>query len=136
MVRNYTRKIKRDEKEMETNIQAAIQVYKDGNIGYCNAAKQFCIRHTTLFYRIKKLKNIEGIIQNRLDENRFNSKYTVKQIFNKEQEDMLVKYILRCSQINDGMTLVQIRKLAYDYVVKLALKIPNSWKLNLTAGND
>ncbi|CAI6354301.1 unnamed protein product [Macrosiphum euphorbiae] len=136
MVRNYVKKIKRDENEMEANIQAAIQVYKEGNIGYRDAAQQFGIRHTTLFYRIKKLKNIEGIIQNSPDENRFNSKYTVNQIFSKEQENMLVKYILRCSQINYGMTLVQIRKLAYDYAVKVTLKIPDSWKLNLTAGND
>lgn len=136
MVRNYVKKTKRDEIEMERNIQAAILLYKEGSMGYRDAAKQFGIKHTTLFYRIKKLKNVEGIIQNSVDDNRFNSKYTVNQIFSKEQEEMLVKYILRCSQINYGMTLVQIRKLAYDYAVKVELKIPDSWKLNLTAGND
>lgn len=66
----------------------------------------------------------------------FTLKYTVNQIFNKEHEEMLVKYILRCSQINYGMILVQIRKLAYDYAVKLKLKVPDSWTLNITAGND
>jgi len=34
------------------------------------------------------------------------------------------------------MTLVKIKKLVYDYAVKVKLIILDSWKLNLTAGND
>lgn len=134
MVRNYIKKKSTNLEDMECKIQEAIKEVKEGKC-VKRAAEDNEVKHTTLFYRIKKLKTAEGDwISN--DEPQFHSKYTVYQVFTNDQESLLVKYIIRCSKINYGLTCKQIRKLAYDYATKSNIKIINKWKETHLAGVD
>lgn len=110
---------------MERKIQVAIDEVKEGKC-VKRAAEDNAVKHTTLFYRIKKLKTAEGDWITKGDP-QFNSKYTVNQVFTMDQESLLVKYIIRSSKINYGLTCKQIRKLAYDYATKLNIRNINKW---------
>uniref|UniRef100_A0A336M6K4 CSON010990 protein n=1 Tax=Culicoides sonorensis TaxID=179676 RepID=A0A336M6K4_CULSO len=64
------------------------------------------------------------------------SKYTVKQVFTMQQERELVDYVIKCANFHYGLTLVQLRRLAYEFAVKLNAKYPVSWDSMKTAGKD
>jgi len=66
----------------------------------------------------------------------FTSRFTIRQIFNENQELMLVDYVIKCSKLNYGMTYKQIRQLAYQYGRRLQCKFPSSWIDNKIAGID
>lgn len=64
------------------------------------------------------------------------SKYGVNQVFTNQQEIQLAEYILKCSKLNYGLTIVQCRKFAYEYAKKIELRYPTSWEVNQAAGID
>lgn len=75
MAQNYIKKRAVNMELEERNIQEAINEVKDGK-SVKKVAEDNGVKHTTLFYRIKKLKTPQGewIPQKLL---KFNSKYTV-----------------------------------------------------------
>jgi len=134
MVRNYIKKRTVNVELEERNIQEAINEVKDGKCAK-RAAEDNGVKYTTLYYRLKKLKTPEGEWIPQI-EPKFNSKYTVNQVFSQVQESLLVEYIIKCSKINYGLTCKQIRKLAYDYSLKSNIKVPKAWSENCIAGID
>ena len=88
--------------------------------------------HTALHYRIKIIHNVAEC--NR--PNVFISRYTRRQIFNVNQELVLVDYVIKCSKVNYGMTYKQFHQLAYDCGRRLQSKFPSSWIDNKIAGID
>ena len=63
--------------------------------------------------------------------------YTIpRQVFTDAHEQLLKVYLLRASSLYFGLTLIEIRKLAHDYAVKLDLSIPKSWSEHGSAGKD
>ncbi|KAJ8891495.1 hypothetical protein PR048_004023 [Dryococelus australis] len=72
------------------------------------AASTFGVTHTVMFCRFKNTGNNEN-------RNEFTSKYTVNQVFTKDEEAMLEDYILKSSRMNYGLTYLQIRKIAFEY---------------------
>lgn len=64
------------------------------------------------------------------------SKYAAKEIFNSDQEKELASYIEKCSNLHYGLTLVQTRRLAYQYAKKLELNYPPTWETKKEAGVD
>ncbi|CAI6357746.1 unnamed protein product [Macrosiphum euphorbiae] len=67
---------------------------------------------------------------------KFQSKYSVKQVFTQTQELLLFEYMVKCSKINYGLTTKQIRKLAHDYAIGCNIEVPPSWNLFLISGID
>ncbi|KAB0804105.1 hypothetical protein PPYR_01075 [Photinus pyralis] len=63
-------------------------------------------------------------------------KYATRQIFTIVEEKMLCKYVMKCSDIQYGLTYIQVRKLAFQYAVKLEKTMPESWKNVKQAGVD
>ncbi|CAI9728964.1 Hypothetical predicted protein [Octopus vulgaris] len=57
-------------------------------------------------------------------------------VFTKEQEDLLVTYILKAAKIYHGLTPFDILSLAYDYAKANEIKCPDSWSANECAGVD
>ncbi len=53
-----------------------------------------------------------------------------------EEESKLVAYLKRAADIYYGLPTTELRKLAYEFGVKLQIKMPNSWKANKNAGKD
>jgi hypothetical protein len=84
----------------EAVIQEAVRAVQERRLSLRVAASRYGIIHITLHYRIKKISN--GDECNRPSV--FTSRYTSRQIFNANQELMLVDYVIKCSKLNYGMT--------------------------------
>ncbi|XP_023310002.1 uncharacterized protein LOC108904856 [Anoplophora glabripennis] len=64
-------------------------------------------------------------------------KYATRQVFSMSQEDRLVKYIKKCSNMNYGLTFEQIKVLVYDYAKMLPnCNYPQSWNSKKKADTD
>lgn len=127
MVTTYKRKTDRvliDEKA----VQKAIKQIKEDKISVRRAAFNNGIHYNTLQYRLKKLES------NTPPRDPKQSKYSVWQVFSPDQEIELVSYILKCSKLHFGLTLKQVRSLAFEYAKKLGLKYPKTWETNQQAG--
>lgn len=151
MVRNYKKKNTHAEVN-EQDIERAIKLVLHENMT-CRQAAEVCgIKHTTLFYRLKKIKNENncsprpnedeslhdvtlGPMSKELPAERYGSKYTVNQVFSKEEEALLENYILKCSSMNYGLTYKMIRSLAFQYASHLG-SCPKKWEDNKLAGID
>lgn len=88
-----------------------------------------------MFYAAK-LIYVHLILKDAANASKYASKYTAFQVFNSAQEAQLEQYVLKCSKINYGMTNIQIRKMAFEYAVKLDCKYPRSWDRSNIAGID
>ncbi|KAF2903887.1 hypothetical protein ILUMI_02289 [Ignelater luminosus] len=67
------------------------------------------------------------------------SKYATRKVFSSSQEDIVLKYIKKCSNMNYGMTYEQIRVwlMSYDYAKIIPdCKYPERWDLQKKAGVD
>lgn len=56
--------------------------------------------------------------------------------FAKTEEDLLNKYILRCSKMHYGLTWIQVKKLSYEFAKTNDIKHPASWNNNKMADAD
>lgn len=141
MPRKYKRKTERemDEKNMKNAICACLKK----ELGLNESARQHGVKRTTLQSRLKQMlgkgKTPEDVIKRMEDSGnesneeedavkKFGSKYTVRQIFTRSEERNLANYIKHASNLNYGLTFIQIQKLAYEYAKKLPnCKIPQNW---------
>ena len=57
-------------------------------------------------------------------------------IFANDQEQLLVKYIKRASELYYGLTPDDVRKLAYEYASINSVQVPKNWFTNKKAGAD
>ncbi|KAG5882844.1 hypothetical protein JTB14_022355 [Gonioctena quinquepunctata] len=66
----------------------------------------------------------------------FGSKFTSNQVFTTEEETLLNKYITDCSKMHYGLTIVLVRKPAYEFAKANQLCYPLTWDLNRMAGKE
>lgn len=59
-----------------------------------------------------------------------------RQIFSDPQEILLKDYILKASNIYFGLSLKEVRYLAYECAIRFEIPIPKMWQENLCAGAD
>uniref|UniRef100_A0A1B0D8K9 Uncharacterized protein n=1 Tax=Phlebotomus papatasi TaxID=29031 RepID=A0A1B0D8K9_PHLPP len=57
-------------------------------------------------------------------------------VFNEAQEAALEKYLLDCSDSYFGLTINNVRKLAFDFAHQLKISTPSSWDRKKIAGID
>ncbi|XP_053950936.1 uncharacterized protein LOC128858568 [Anastrepha ludens] len=122
------------------NILEAIKLVKLHKNSIRQAAKAKNIPKSTLAWHISNFDkaNIDvaadnvDVMKNLLKEH----STTEKTIFNAEQESVLMKYLLDASNINYGLSLKELRKLAYEYANKIGISYPNSWNANKEASTD
>lgn len=132
MVRNYIKKRSKPEIPEDVMLRA-VQAVSQENVKLRVAASLYGINPSTLFYRVK---NAKTEVNTEEQKPVYSSKYTFRQIFSQEEEEMLQNYILICSKMNYGMTYQQIKKLAYDYAKKLERAVPVNWEEHKSAGTD
>ncbi|XP_049306157.1 uncharacterized protein LOC125776678 [Bactrocera dorsalis] len=65
-----------------------------------------------------------------------NTTMGTKTIVNIEQEKALISYILQASDINYGISLMELRKLAYEFARKVGASYPDPWNDNQQASKD
>lgn len=100
-------------------------------MSYRKAALKYNIKTSTLESIVKKFKdgsNADGPSRT------FHSKFTSVQVFSLEEEARLNYCIINCCKMHYGLTIIQIRKLAYEYAKALNLKYPAKWDENEMAG--
>ena len=110
MVRNYKRKTKKQD-WTEENMQRAIQLWNSGKYGYRQAAARCNVSWSTLCDRIKKKNTI-------ITGSRKGFVGGFHRIFTDEQEEQLCAYILRMEEVLLGLTLDDVRHVAYQSAVR------------------
>lgn len=111
MVRAYKKK-KPDPGWTVQDVEAAINAVNEGGLSVTKAAKQFGIPKTCLLRRIKT----NNIAPPRNDH--------FKHVFNKVQEELLVKHILDLEATFYGLTPMDIRKLAFQLAERMNINHP------------
>lgn len=66
----------------------------------------------------------------------FQPGYKNCQVFTTEQEKELGKFLVDMSKIYYGLTIVQLRKLAYSYASTNKIPYPSGWDTTQQAGRD
>lgn len=95
-------------------------------------AKSLNIPYTTLYRYYKKSTKFPMNLQTiRLTPN-----YANKKIFNSVQEESLVDYIKKCSQMFYGLTTTDVRRLAYEMAKRNDVQVPQKWNETELAGVD
>lgn len=143
MPRKYIKKTNRAVNE--SNMKKAIKEHLKNNVHVRECARVYQVNRNTLVSRLKviKLKGKEQFYVRETDsgmssdeeDKKYQNKYTVNQVFSASQESKLVNYVLKCSTLHYGLSLKQIRLVAFDYARELVdCKYPPSWTENKIAG--
>ena len=95
------------------------------------AAVYFGLKKSTLGDYVKKVKENNDVVPNRLKRNQHN-----RQILTALLEIELVAYLLTCSMMSHGLTPLQTRKLAFTFALANNVKVPNNWIIDEEASRD
>ncbi|CAK1597348.1 unnamed protein product [Parnassius mnemosyne] len=134
MVRTYKPKTERCNIN-EENMKAAISDVISKKLSIRVAAGKYNVKTATLQHRIEKFRKSFEDSQASSSKS-YSSKYTVAQVFSKQEEKMLTEYLLNCSKMHYGLSLQQLLVLAYEFAEYSGCKYPESWKKNKCAGKD
>ncbi|XP_072384637.1 uncharacterized protein [Diabrotica undecimpunctata] len=126
MVRNYVRKTEQQSWSLVA-LKNAIRTVKAGEMGYLKASKVYGIPKATLIRRCK-----EKVTRISPDEKGLGF---YKTVFTKEQEEELYNYILDMEKRLYGITLLDLRHLAFQLAEKNNIDHPYN-KTNKLAGLD
>lgn len=129
MPRVWKRKTDRVRKTAEEIATAVNLVIKEGHPSRA-VARDMGFSKSALDQHIQMAKAQEQ------DKYTFIPNTTVRQIFTKQQEDLLCSYLIKSSKMNYGLTPLQARKLAFEYASKLNLTFPNQWRTSKLAGRE
>lgn len=94
-------------------------------------ARDTNLSYATLRKYVAKYNSTEGKKKNTI---RFFPNYEVNQVYSKELEDTLEKYLLIARKLHYGLTSETIKRMSYDLAIKNNLKVPKSWQENRMAG--
>jgi hypothetical protein len=111
-------------------MQAACKEVVDGILSIRSSAKKYDIDRMTLTRYIAKYR------ENPNDSNALQPNFKVRQIFTKEEENILKDYIIKSSKLNYGLSRKQVCKLAYDFASANNKDVPPTWNSNCHAGID
>ena len=62
--------------------------------------------------------------------------YSCRKNFNQEEEKSIEDYLVKCSQMNYGLTKVNVQIMIYELAIKNNKNIPVSWNKNKSSGRD
>ncbi|XP_060878158.1 uncharacterized protein LOC132950650 [Metopolophium dirhodum] len=113
-------------------IKRAAEICIKENKSERSVANQFEICHVSLNRYIKKLKAHRDT-GGPLPECGYRPH---TRIFNNLQESMLTNYLKNCADMYFGLSPKDVKKLVYEFAIKLDLKIPPSWTKYEFAGDD
>ena len=129
MVRKYQRKTERAKTPKE-NIEAAVQAVKSG-MSIRKSATLNDVNYRTLTRYMKLMKGKESLADVHLGYKQ------TRLVLNDTLEADLVQYVLKAAAIFYGITMPELRSLAYKLAVQNEVKnIPESWIREEMAGKD
>ncbi|KAJ8929352.1 hypothetical protein NQ314_017971 [Rhamnusium bicolor] len=146
MVRKYIKKRSQRPEIDKKILKEAVKNVISQRMSIRLSASTYTIPKSTLFDAIKiykkrhRFNNIEDSGNETADDDEdvenqpTSSKYTSRQVFSATEEAELEKYLKESSKICYGLTYESLRKLAYEYAVKLEKRIPSNWNQDKKAG--
>lgn len=126
MVRQYKRTTNRGTFCREDMLSAVDDVISKG-ISLRKAASEHKVNYKTYV----QLKRKDGI-----PEDHTFGYLKTRQVFTKEMESELVDYLTAASKIFHGLTMVELRELAYELAAANNVAMPEVWRENEKAGVD
>lgn len=137
MPRIYVKKGTRTGEVDEDAMKSAMNEVLDKTLSIRKSAQKYGVKPTTLESRLIKFhKKAAAEKKDDIPARVFSSKFTSNQVFTTEEETLLNKYITDCSKMHYGLTIVQVRKLAYEFAKTNQLNYPPSWNNNRMAGKE
>jgi len=112
-------------------IKESAQLVANGELSLCESAARSSIAKSTLWHYVNKLKNA-----NHDNPVQFFPKYACRQVFDKNEETMLVEYLIMASKLHHGLSTKAGRFLAFEFGEANKKTVPISWIYNQTAGED
>ncbi|VEN36282.1 unnamed protein product, partial [Callosobruchus maculatus] len=105
-----TNKYTKRKKWSQVDMRAALEAVRGNKMGYLKAAKIYNVPRTTLF-RLAKEKgtSTEDLIKKKIGR---------KPVFNKNFENMLAQYALVMEEKLYGLTMMDMRRLAFQLAIK------------------
>lgn len=97
------------------------------------------IRATARKYDIDRMTLTRYVAKYRVnpnDESILQPNFKIRQIFTKDEEEMLKNYVIKTSKLNYGLSRKGVCKLAYDFAAANKKSMPNNWTINRHAGID
>lgn len=110
------------------NIDKAVEMVMTKSMSTYSAAKHFNISRTTLQRQVKQF------VQSGKPTFSYRPNNNVKQVFSEQEERLLLEYIKKAGQSYFGVTLHEIRQLAYQFAKAYQIKFDESWERNQMAG--
>jgi len=129
MVRHYVRKTNRADWS-EEQMKLAIQSVQSKEMSIRKASASFGVPKDSLQRRVKGL--LKNLPTEKLHEKKLGRYRTV---LNEQEEKDLVEYILKMDEAFYGLSIMDIRRIVYDYAEKKNIAHPFS-KQNKMAGRD
>lgn len=139
MPRNYERKTSRGLVPSDVMHTAAREVLTDRQ-SLRSVAEKHNIDKMTLFRFCRRVKDRYPNDSVRANAAMFSSisvGYSKpRQIFSDEEETLLVDYVLKAASMYFGLPPAEIRKLAYEYAIRLGKNVPEAWDDSKVAGRE
>lgn len=111
-------------------LKMAVNAVLDDNIKIRRAAEIYNVTKSTLAVYVKK--------QRESGQNNFSytASNAVKQVFSKQEEMELEKYLKKAAKMQYGLTKKEVLFLAYSYANKNNKNIPEKWQESKAAGRE
>ena len=84
------------------------------------------------FYVYRYVKRKKGIKEGEIIT--MKSNFSTRRVFTEEQENLLKQYIVTCSQMCYGQSVVNLRSIAFDMAMINNIKVPSNWIKEKKAG--
>lgn len=112
------------------NIEAAVEEVLKNKISFREAARIHNVSRATLVRHVKKYrqsaeKKFEYVVHN-----------DVKKVFTKQEETLLVSYLIQAARLHYGLTLREVRILAFQFAKANNKKYPAKWDIQQEAGKQ
>lgn len=115
---------------LKVNVENAVREVINSNLSIRAAASQFGIAKSAL------ARHIEIFKKSGQNDFVYNSNYKVKQVFNEAEETELVNYLKTAARMHYGLSLANVKKLAYEYAMQNKKKYPTQWDEKKEAGDN
>lgn len=112
------------------DIEKAIDMVLKKEITVYKAAKDFGLSKTTLLRQLKAFK------ESGLPNYEYKKNNDTKKVFSHSEEILLVNYIEKAAELHYGLTLKDVRTLAYQFAKQNQKPYDPSWDTNKLAGKD
>jgi hypothetical protein len=121
------------------DMERALMDIRENKISLRKAARQYGLKRATLQRRMKLLAAAGDVPPNAP----FPYHRSSMKVFTEREEGQLVEYCLAAAKMGFGISPVKLKKLAYEYAVRLNKRLPHSrrqaqspWELKQQAGDD